>query len=138
MSSKKPKTVVGKTMCFDLPDLGLENLVGKVDTGAQNSCLHCQKIWEFQHHDGRQELYVELKGKGLPRRIVTFQKYSRTVVRSSFGDIESRYKTKLRVNAYGRTFQTDFSFSDRSHMTYSILLGRSFLRGRFLVDVSLD
>ena len=34
----------------------------------------------------------------------------------------------------GEDIETDFNLIDRSHMIYPLILGRKFLKGRFIVD----
>ncbi|MFT4521313.1 MAG: hypothetical protein ACI8ZN_000242, partial [Bacteroidia bacterium] len=57
-------------------------------------------------------------------------------VTSSFGDYQYRYQVKLKVTVFNQTFNVAFNLSDRKNMRFPVLLGRRFLRNRFVVDVS--
>jgi hypothetical protein len=57
-------------------------------------------------------------------------------VKSSNGSISHRYLISTLVRLNGFAVRTQFTLFDRSDMKYQVLLGRRFLRGRFLVDVS--
>lgn len=43
---------------------------------------------------------------------------------------------KMLMSLGDKDYKTEVSLTDRSHMTYKILIGREFLRDRFIVDVS--
>jgi hypothetical protein len=49
---------------------------------------------------------------------------------------EPRYKVPMTLSCQGISKNVLVTLNDRSHMTYALLLGRNFLDGDFLVDVS--
>ncbi|MBK9701099.1 MAG: ATP-dependent zinc protease [Flavobacteriales bacterium] len=57
-------------------------------------------------------------------------------MKSSTGQTTRRYLISTRVRLNGHTVRTQFTLFDRSDMKHQVLLGRKFLRGRFVVDVS--
>jgi len=59
-------------------------------------------------------------------------------IRNSFGQAEDRYRVKLKIRLFGKIFNTFFTLTDRKKMNYPLLLGKTFLSGKFLVDVSLN
>lgn len=58
-------------------------------------------------------------------------------VKSSNGTIQERIFIKTTLELYGKAFETELSLTDRASMKYPMLIGRKYLEGRFLVDVSL-
>ena len=58
-------------------------------------------------------------------------------VKSSNGTMQERIFIKTTLEIYGRAFETELSLTDRTSMKYPMLVGRKYLEGRFLVDVSL-
>jgi hypothetical protein len=70
------------------------------------------------------------------RKTKVFKVYKRVTVKSSNGETSRRYLISTRVRLNGFTVRTQFTLFDRSDMKYQVLLGRKFLRGRFVVDVS--
>jgi glutathione synthase/RimK-type ligase-like ATP-grasp enzyme len=67
---------------------------------------------------------------------VTTTAFRTANVKNSFGHKELRYKVRLRVTVGDHTVREWFSLADRSRNTYPILLGKNFLKNRFVVDVS--
>ena len=57
----------------------------------------------------------------------------RTVV-SSNGEAQDRFIIKTRLHLGETEFAAEFSLADRSDMKFPILVGRTALRGRFMVD----
>jgi hypothetical protein len=60
-----------------------------------------------------------------------------THVKSSNGTREERIFIMTELELYGKVFKTEVSLTDRTAMTYPMLVGRKYLEDRFLVDVSL-
>lgn len=133
------KPTIGRSEKIELPDLGLKNVDAKVDTGAFTSSIHCNLI-DVVMKDGRKMLRV------IPLRYTDsaymgdsfyFPYSEKRKVKNSFGKVEERYMVEISVQMFGRRILTEFSLTDRSRMKYPILLGRKFLKGNFVVDVSL-
>jgi hypothetical protein len=61
--------------------------------------------------------------------------YRKATVKSSFGDVQERYLIHIELNIFGESVLQEFSLSDRSRMRHPILLGRTFLKRGFVVDV---
>ncbi len=59
-------------------------------------------------------------------------------VKSSNGKIEERIFVKTTIEMSGRSYEAELSLTDRKDMKYPMLIGRKYLQGRFLVDVSLQ
>lgn len=129
-------TTVGRAEKIDFPDLDMKKVPSKVDTGADTS-----SIWAEVTEQSNSSIQVVFFGSGstfYTGETYVFKKNEYTVTRvaNSFGSREVRYKIKLRVKLKGRTVRTSFSLSDRSKKLYPILIGRSLLSNKFLVDVS--
>lgn len=130
------KSIIGRVERVSLPTLGLKNVPAKIDTGADASSIWCSKIEIVDSH-----LHCVFFGKGNPfysGEIVVFKKkdIDLTRVANSFGHRELRYKVKIPMEIKGRTIKATFTLTDRSTKLYPILIGRSMLRNKFIVDVS--
>lgn len=127
-------TIIGRVEHIALPGLGIERVAAKIDTGAYRSALHYQAL-STRVSDGVPELVVRFRMGG-ERRTKVFKRFKRVAVKSSNGDVSLRYLISTNVRLNGFKVRTQFTLFDRSDMKYQVLLGRKFLRGRFLVDVS--
>jgi len=129
------KQIIGKAEEISLPELQAETVCARVDTGAKTSAIWVSKVKETS-----EGLEVTFFGPGSPfytGKSVLFGTYSETVVASSNGAMERRYKVRLLIEISGRRIRAGFTLADRSAQVYPILVGRNVLRGKFLVDVSL-
>ena len=130
----KGKLTIGRTEYIALPKLGVERVEAKLDTGAYRSALHYQKL-SLRMNDDQEELVVTF-AMGRKRTKMVFRRFSRVTVKSSTGHRTERYLISTPVRLNGFTVNTQFTLFDRSDMKYQVLLGRKFMRGRFVVDVA--
>lgn len=130
----KQKKTIGRTDKIDLPDMGIENIHAKIDTGAYTSSIHCHKI---KNLDGILSFYITLEHEdGTFSREYQTKEFSRKKIRSSNGQSQTRYVIKSKIMLFGKSYVTEFSLTDRSKMKTPVLIGRKLLNDRFLVDVS--
>lgn len=133
----KDKLIVGWKESLDLPELGIFNIEAKVDTGAGSSVLHCES-YEVKIIDNQKwvicHIIINFKTKELGT--FKFPVYREKIVKSSFGQKEKRYYILTKAKLYNQLFDIKLSFRNRSSMRYPMLLGKSFLSKRFIVDVS--
>lgn len=133
--------VIGRYTYVNLPELGAKHIFAKVDTGAYQSAMHATNIHEVDTPTGKELEFTILEGhhrveKSLPPSRA--QEYERAVVRNSFGIMQVRYVIKTRISINGRMMKTGITLTDRKDMVSPILLGRRFLRGRYLVNVEIN
>ena len=130
------KRTIGRVDKFDFPKLDLFNIDVKIDTGAYTSAIHCSEIKEINN-----TLHCTFYSKGHPNfssEEVIFTEYTFTNVKSSNGIKENRYKIKSEVIIFGKTYKINLTLSTRDDMRFPVLIGRQFLKGKFLVDVDLQ
>ena len=129
-------TVIGRAERADLVDMGIDGVPVKVDTGADAS-----SIWAHVVERRDDNLHVVFFGEDSDfytgeEHVFSEDEYTVTRVANSFGHREVRYKAKLRIRLKRRTINGTFTLSDRSKKLYPVLIGRSLLTRKFLVDVS--
>lgn len=134
---KKPLTIIGRAELVDLPELPAFGVPAKIDTGADASSIWAHNISK----DESNNLKVVFFGPGsshYQEKIHIFKPsdYAVTRVSNSFGQRELRYKVKLKIKVKRRLINGTFSLSDRNSKLYPILLGRSLIKHKFLVDVT--
>lgn len=133
----KVKTI-GITDKIDLPEAEIFNLPCKIDTGADTSSIHCERI-RLKEIDGVEYLVFKLLDKSHPLytgKDIKTSVFKERKVKSSFGDYEFRYQVKLQVVIFKKKYLVSFNLSNRKRMKFPVLLGRKFLAHKFLVDVS--
>jgi hypothetical protein len=135
---KKEKRTIGRKERIHFAEYGLKNLIAKIDTGAYSSSLHCHITGIITREGVEYIKFVPLvyknKVKNAPEIMAKVSK--KKLVKSSSGHVEERYFVKLEVQMNGHVVRTEFSLTDRSTMRHTILLGRKFLKGNYVVDVS--
>lgn len=129
-------TIIGRAEKADFPELNAKRVPVKIDTGA-DAC----SIWVESAEVRGGKLYVVFFGKESSlysgkQHVFGSRQYSTTRIASSFGHRELRYKVKLKIAIKGRLINATFTLSDRSAKLYPVLIGRTLLRSKFLVDVS--
>ncbi|MGJ8549002.1 ATP-dependent zinc protease family protein [Winogradskyella wichelsiae] len=130
------KKTLGRVDKVDFPELKLNTIDVKIDTGAYTSAIHCSKVRE---QDGK--LYCIFESKGHPNfksDEVVFDTYTYTDVKSSNGCKENRYKIKTTVIFFGKKYKINLTLSTRADMKFPVLIGRQFLKHKYLVDVDLE
>jgi hypothetical protein len=124
--------VVGWREIVSLPGLSLEGIPAKIDSGARTSSLHAHVLEEIERPGGKFVRFaVDWDGKRHECEAIHVDVRG---VTSSNGETQQRYviKTPLRIGEL--EFKAEFSLADRSDMKFPMLIGRSALRRKFLVD----
>lgn len=129
-------TTIGRVERARLPELSTKRIPVKIDTGA-DAC----SIWAHVTEEKNGKLHVVFFSPGSDYydskvHIFNAKDYTLTRIANSFGHKELRYKVKLKIIIKDRTIRGSFTLSDRSMKLYPILIGRTLLRGKFLVDVA--
>lgn len=135
----KELTLIGRAEKVDFPELAFKRIPAKVDTGADASSIWAHTVNVDDANDGKLEvIFFGPESPYYDGRVHKFPKSAYTITRvsSSFGHREIRYKLKLKIKVKGRIINGSFTLSDRSAKLYPILLGRSLLKHKFIVDVS--
>jgi hypothetical protein len=135
MRDRSEPRIIGVAEFVDFPDWGVRGLSARIDTGARSSALHVENVELLS--GSRVRFDVRLRRDDPEARVLVETKVSRrSPVRSSSGQAETRLFIKAHVRLGGREQQIEIGLVDRRHMLYRMLLGRSALEGRFLVDVT--
>lgn len=125
---------IGTTEMISLPDYGLDNILAKIDSGADSSAIWASNISE---KDG--QLSYTLFGPSSPNFTgdpIKTRKYSLVTVKNSFGQKEVRYKVDIRIKMADKIIKSKVTLANRANNRFPLLIGRRTLKGKFLIDVS--
>ena len=124
---------------LSLPDLGLEQIKAKVDTGARTSCLHAFYVEMFRAH-GRD--FVRFGVHPLQRNLTVTvnceaELLDQRQVSDSGGHRELRFVISTRLVLLDFDDRIELTLTNRDSMRFRMLLGRTAMAaGGFLVDPS--
>ncbi len=132
----KQKIIIGRRDIVDFPKLSLLGIEAKVDTGAYTSSFHCHHVEEVIINNTKtlRCFFLDPSHPEYNDKEVHFTDYTTKKVKSSNGVTELRYKVKSEIVIFNQTLPIELTLTERSNMRYSVLLGRKFLRGHFVVD----
>lgn len=119
-----------------LPEIGLPLIKAKIDTGARTSTLHAFYVESFRRGGER---WVRFGVHPLQRRtdvVVHCQApvLDQRTVSDSGGHRERRYVIATRVEIGGAAWPLELTLTNRDAMLFRMLLGRTAMAGRALVD----
>ena len=135
-SAAPPLHTIGWREWVALPELGVEAVKVKVDTGAHSSALHAFNIQEFQRED---EAWVRFDLHPFQRdsqhSVAAESKLvGRRWVKSSSGRSTLRPVIRTKIKLGKKVWRTEVTLVRRDVMGFRMLLGRRTVRKRFLVD----
>ncbi|MGH8214373.1 MAG: ATP-dependent zinc protease family protein [Rhodanobacteraceae bacterium] len=118
-----------------LPRLGIGRIKAKLDTGARSSALHMDSLETFRR-DGRDWLRFGLvTGRRPPCSVVCeAPALDRRRVTDSSGNASVRWFIETEVVLGTLALGIEVSLTNRRGMLFPMLLGRTALAGRALVD----
>ena len=130
--------IIGHVENIDLPDLGIQQLTVRVDTGAQTSSLHVDNIQRTQLMNKPAvafDIHPEIHDVEKTVRCTALLHDVRKV-KSSNGISEQRYVIKTPAHLGGKVWDIEITLTDRSDMTYLMLLGRQAMGNHFYIDAA--
>ncbi|WP_426359081.1 ATP-dependent zinc protease [Pseudocolwellia sp. HL-MZ19] len=134
----KNKVVIGRLESIGLPELGIDALQVRVDTGAKTSSLHVDNIKKTLIdgiHSVKFDIHPDSHNVD---RIVSCTAPISDIrkVKSSNGTVEQRYVIETPVTLGEESWAIEITLTDRSDMSYLMLFGREAIGKKFLVDPS--
>lgn len=139
MQSKRrsrPLPAIGWREWVGLPELGIERLKAKIDTGARSSALHAFDIIAFAR-DGRDWLRFSVHPYQRSQFLTVVAEaplVEHRRVRNPGGRTELRPVVRTPLELMGQAWTIDLTLTPRWGMGFRMLLGRAAVRRRFLVD----
>jgi hypothetical protein len=137
---KKQLGLLGWREWISLPELGIEKIKAKIDTGARTSALHAFAIETFQEGD-QKKIRFDMH---------PFQKDTQTIisciadvidkrwVSDSGGHREERYVIRTPIIIGDQSWPIEITLTERDTMLFRMLLGRSAIKRHFVVNPGLS
>lgn len=133
---REPKPIIGWREWVALPQLGVDTIKAKIDTGARTSALHAWNIVPFDR-DG--ETWVRFFLHPIQRNnthaiACEAPVIDRRAVRNTGGKAERRYVIRTGVTLGNVSWPIEVTLTNRDKMGFRLLLGRSAVKNRFLIN----
>lgn len=135
-AKSRERAVIGWREWLAIPELGIDRIKAKIDTGARSSSLHAYDIRRFRR-----------KGVSMVRfRVHPLQRDFRTTVeaeaevvgqrkvKSSSGQESLRWVVLTPVELGAQSWPIEITLTRRDAMGFRMLLGRQAIRGHYVVD----
>ncbi len=130
------KLTVGWREWLALPALGIPAIKAKVDTGARTSCLHSYRV-ERLREGGRDRVRFAVhpvQGRRDLAQTCTAELLDQRLVSDSGGHRELRWVIQTTIRIGETEWPAELTLTDRDSMRFRMLLGRTAMHGRILVD----
>lgn len=130
------KIIVGWREVLSLPELRLDRIKAKIDTGARTSCLHAYKLETFIKNS---TLWVRfwmhpVQGNTELSQVCEAKVIDERIVRDSGGHEEKRYVVETLLSLGGKQWPIEITLTNRENMRFRMLLGRTAMQDRIIVD----
>ena len=137
--AKKGLPAVGWREWVSLPDLGIEQIKVKIDTGARTSALHAFAIVPFKQD---QQHFIRFKIRPLQRCNDEIECVSKVEdirwVTDSGGHRERRYVIITQLVLGAVSWPIEVTLTNRDTMSFRMLLGRTAMRHRCTVNPAVS
>ncbi|MGC9422174.1 ATP-dependent zinc protease family protein [Vibrio sp.] len=130
------KMIVGWREVVSLPRLGIGKIKAKIDTGARTSCLHTFQVEPFTKENAAWVRFWihPLQHNTEEVTVCEAKVIDERIVRDSGGHEESRYVIESEVSLGGHTWPIEITLTNRENMAFRMLLGRTAMHHRIMVD----
>lgn len=131
--TNQPPPTIGWRERVDLPDWGLSRVRAKIDTGARTSAIDVAQVEQLPNGDIRFEVVARVKPERVTRWIEATPVRS-SIVKPSSGQKQTRYVCETTFRIAEHEFTAEISLVCRKGMLARMLVGRTALANRFIVD----
>lgn len=130
-----PNMIIGACEYVALPELGIDRIRARVDTGAKSCALHASDI-ELIEVDGQKRVVFHVhRGSPQPNRWQRCEAalLAQRRVRNTSGEFEERYTIRTPLIVGHSRWDVDITLTNRERMRYRMLLGRTAMENHALV-----
>jgi hypothetical protein len=127
---------IGWREWISLPDLQIDRIKAKIDTGARTSALHAFALHPFKEGN-RDKIRFDIHPLQNNVNVVitcVADIVDKRMVTDSGGHREERFVIQTNMLLGGKKFPIEVTLTERDSMLFRMLLGRSAIRRRFIVN----
>ncbi|MCW7494324.1 RimK/LysX family protein [Leptospira sp. 2 VSF17] len=129
------KPIIGRVEWVEFPNWKLK-LRARVDTGAKSCSIHAVNIEKVTENGEVYVLFDTFVDEKPVRLKSKFVKEAKVTSTSGVSENRIIISEMMKMGKYKE--EVIINLNDRTNLTYPILIGRNYLMGKFLVDVSLS
>lgn len=135
-TSQTSLSIIGWREIIALPELNVNYIKAKIDTGARSSALHAFEIEEFSLNDKLMIRFQIHPWQRDNQRIITTEAelLEYRLIKSSNGQTQKRPVILTSVRLGSQQWQIELTLTNRDVMGFRMLLGRQGIRKRYLID----
>ena len=136
MDEEKTVVTLGWREWVSLPELGLKQIKAKVDTGARTSALHAFEVRDYEQ-DGKHRVEFKIHPNQRDAETVVVCNadiVDQRIVSDSGGHRENRWVIATPVTIGACVWPLEITLTSRDNMLFRMLLGRTAMVGRAVVD----
>ncbi len=128
--------VLGWREWVSLPDLGIERIKAKVDTGARTSTLHAFSLEPFNQNGQERIRFAMHPLQHNTKKMINCEADVVDIrwVTDSGGHSEERYVIRTPLVIDRQSWPIEITLTERDTMLFRMLLARNAIRGHFMVD----
>ena len=133
-SLARDRMLAGWREYIALPALGIGPLIAKLDTGARSAALHAENI-EIYQKDGHSRIRFDVPLDSSSKKVKSCDLLlsDERRVKNTGGGSELRQVVETELQLGEVSWQAQITLTNRTDMGVPMLLGRSTIRGRFVV-----
>jgi hypothetical protein len=136
--TEQSQAILGWREWVTLPELNLEHIKAKIDTGARSSALHAFAIEPYRKQNQRWVMFAIHPEQNNTELVIECHAAikDRRMVSDSGGHKQRRYVIETQLLLGSAIISAEMTLTNRDSMLFRMLIGRTTLNDRFLIDPS--